>query len=211
MNSGFLIGAIAFVIAGCSVGQVPTSSPVIPPTTSSAVDTPGPTVSETRTASPTPTPEPTYGPCPTGSPLTVREFVTADPACFGAADLVIRGWLDTPPALGFEPPAIEPGWLYYPADNAPTLFNAQPTDPDHICSDGAPECPWFFPHLNPVSGLTFGEQPRWLLVTGHLADAAAEKCHFVYPEDWPYLHYDDQDAVNQCRGSFVAVSFRNAP
>jgi hypothetical protein len=28
--------------------------------------------------------------------------------CFGGADVAIRGWLDTPPTMGFEPPDIEP-------------------------------------------------------------------------------------------------------
>lgn len=143
-------------------------------------------------------------------PLTVAQFTDSDPACFGDSDIEIRGWLDQPPGVGFEPPMIEPGWLAYPVGNLSSLWEIPPTGPDHFCPPAVP-CPWFFPHIDPASGLTLDFPQRWIIVTGHLNDPAAETCHYVYPEDWTDERADDALAVGLCRTSFVITALRDPP
>lgn len=67
-----------------------------------------------------------------------------------------------------------------------------------------------FVHITPGSGLTFRERGRWVIVTGHVNDAASSTCHFVYP-DASAETYPDTDAQARCAGQFVMTSIRPSP
>jgi hypothetical protein len=156
-------------------------------------------------ASSGPTPEPTDQPCPTAEILTVGEFVRAKPSCFGDEPFKLRSWADRPPPTGFEGPAhIEPRWLYYPDENLTVLWSAKTVG--HRCPDVEPDCDGFFPHINPDSGLSFLPLGRWVIVTGHLRDPAAERCRYVYPDDWTDPKADDMEAIRRCRTHFVVTA-----
>jgi hypothetical protein len=209
-----LLFVCALALAACFSGNRQPSGTAVTSTLAPVTAAP----SAVAEASATPAVEPSTGPtavpgsglCPTDSPLTTRQFVGTDSQCFGRAAFQVRGWLDAPPSIGFEPPTIKPGWMYYPAPGAPTIWEKQPAGQDD-CFVGEEQCAWFFPHLNPVSGLTLDGPPRWLILTGHVDDPAATRCHWVYPDDIPVATQDDADAVALCRGGFVVDSFVDAP
>ncbi len=181
--------ACLLLVAGCAV-----ETPSSPGASPSAGPTPSPV--------PTPTPVP-VGTCPTDSPMTVRQFVDADPSCASGKDVEIRGWLDAPPAIGFGPPGIEPAWLNWFGG----LSFIYETGPDGICGTGD-GCAGFVWSINPASGLELTGPPRWVIVKGHLDDPAAATCRYVYPEDWVGERADDAGAVATCRERFVIVDFR---
>lgn len=198
-----LVFGSAVLAAACS-----TVTPSLQPsaTATAATPTSGPT------AGPTPTPVlPGVGLCPTNAPLTPFNFVESNAVCFAGRDFEIRGWLDGPPAIGFAPPGIAPGWIYNPTDDLSTLWDAQPIGPDKTCEVDGRGCAWMFVHVDPASGPVFEPRPRWVIATGHVEDAIAETCRYVYPDDWTGLRLDDQSAVALCRSQFVLVSIRDAP
>lgn len=197
---GLVVGSIVLVAAcsGATAAPTPTAAPA-------ATRSPAPT------ERPTPTPVEGAGICPTDSPLTVLQFSNADPECFGGSELVIRGWLDEPPGMGFEGPLIKPEWVAYPAAGLPTLWTGRPVEPDHVCPAAGLPCAWFFLHLNPASGLDLDISPREITVTGHLDDPAAATCHYTYDDNWEGDRPDDANAVAECRTKFIVVSFSDAP
>ena len=214
MNRRFLHGAAALVLAGCSVGANSTPSPVILVPASLAADTPAPTATPSPIPSPEPTvelvptvePERTYGPCPTKAILSVKEFKLANPACFETGDIEIRGWLDYPPPLGFECPCVVPGWLWYPTDEGAALWVDVPHGDDFVCDEDRDAwCSWFFPHRAPDSAVKLLPIKRWVILTGHTHDPAAETCR-----------YDDEagpnpDLIAGCRSNVVVTAIRDAP
>jgi hypothetical protein len=213
MNRLALLLGSALLIAGCSGGppapSATTSAASASPMTAapSAAPTPAPTLA----LRPTPTPvQAGHGLCPTASPLTPWDFTGSDAACFGGDDVEIRGWIDRPPPIGYGPPGIAPLWLFGPNDGLSTIWGAPPTGPDMQCADDR-GCALFFVQFNPASGLSIEGPRRWLILTGHRQDPAAETCHYVYPEGWTGERYDDAEAVAKCREGFVLVSFRDAP
>jgi hypothetical protein len=140
--------------------------------------------------------------------MTVKQFVEADPSCAIGTDVEIRGWLDAPPAIGFEPPGIEPSWLNWFGGLA-FIYETGPVGPDGICeTPGGRACADFLWSINPASGLELTGPPRWLIVRGHLDDPAATTCRYVYPDDWTGERADDAQAVETCRERFVIVAFR---
>jgi hypothetical protein len=208
-----LLGSVS-LIAGCigTPPPAPTATPIaVAPTATPApaTVTPRPTTGATSTLRPTPTPVSGQGICPDGSPLTVVEFSNSDPACFGSADVEIRGWLDFIPDMGFEAPLVEPTWIYYPTANR--AIWSEERGPDQTCLGAAAACTWFFAHADPAAGLDLDRKPGWVILTGHLDDPAARTCHFVYTEDWTEPPLDNADAVATCRSRFVIVSFSDAP
>lgn len=202
---------VTALISGCSAyPNVSSPSPLATVTPSAAaVATATPTLAPTTepTIEPKPTvePEPTEEPCPTAEVLTVREFVAASWECFGVEDVKIKAWLDGPPMFGFEGPRVRPGWLYYPVEDATALWNDAPKDDDRFnCSGRKLWCPGVFPHLKPDSGLSFLPLQRWVVVTGHLRDPAAETCHYDFdPEPVP-------DLVEVCRQMLVVTAIRGS-
>lgn len=193
-----LVFASVLLVAGCAV-ETPSSPGV------SASTGPAPSVV------PTPTPVP-VGTCPKDSPMTVRQFVDADPSCSSGTDVEIRGWLDAPAGFGLGPPGIAPSWLYYPRAELTVIYETGPIGPDGSCEMASGrECAWFIWHIDPALGLELSGPPRWLIVKGHLDDPAAETCRYVYPEDWTDVRADDAEAVETCRQQFVIVAFRDAP
>jgi hypothetical protein len=161
------------------------------------------------TAGPTPTPVPTQAPrhCPTASPMSPTAYAAADPGCFAGRDVVILGWLDFPPAMGWEGPAIVPGWLAYPVAGLSAVWSERPSLPDHLCR--TVDCAWFFIHLAPGSSVRVPAKPAWLVVTGHREDALAETCHYdlsAWPTSDPAPN--DADARGQCRDSFVVTAIQ---
>lgn len=200
----------ALLVVGCATGS--TSSP---PTTEAPSTSPS--ALPPATASQTPSPQSTaistqaLDGCPSGSPIEVRAFVDADPACFGSDDFEVRGWLDWPIAIEFTPPTIAPAWLFYPLPGWSAIWEAQPVGPSKDCEIDGRGCAWFYFHEDLRPGTGYAGPSRWVIVTGHLDDPAAETCHYVYPEDWPEPTSDDADAVAACQTSFVLVSLRNEP
>jgi hypothetical protein len=230
---GLLLAAL--VVSGCiepqaTTGPSASASPTTveasptPAPTSAAVASPEPTSLPTAepTVEPTIEPEPTEMPCPTARLLNVREFVGAPWRCFAGEDVRIKGWLDTPPASGYEgPAAIYPLWLAYPESgpcNPPAddcsltvaIWQDVPLDPDHICSDEEPSCSLFFPHSAPGTGLHFLPLEHWVILTGHTDDPAAERCHWEYGPDVEPGTLDDADAVARCRAQFVVTEIDRA-
>ena len=210
---------VAVLVGGCAQGGVPTA-PATQAIATNALPTGTPTPSAAASASPDPTashppeptaepsiePERTPKPCPTAQVLTVDEFVDARFACFGDEDIKIRGWVDYPTPLGFEGPWIEPDWLAYPVPDAIALWSAVPRGEFHRCPAAEPDCEWFFPHLKPGSGLSFLPVERWVIVTGHVHDPAAEACHYEDPVTGERLPLDETDAIRQCRHGFVVTA-----
>lgn len=197
-----IVIAVSLIVAACTAGS--TSSPGI----STAV----PVGASPSVASPRPTPTPVpVGTCPTDSPMTVAQFIEADPSCSSGTDVEIRGWLGAGTPIGFEW-GIAPGWLYFPRAELSTIWEAGPVGPDGDClMPGGRVCESFIWHIDPASGLELTGPPRWLIVKGHLDDPVAQTCRYVYPEDWTDVRADDAQAVTFCRGQFVIVAFRDAP
>ena len=152
--------------------------------------------------------------CPTDPILTVFAL-RADPACFHGKALRVVGWLDKLPAIDFDGPAIAPGWLNFPTATLPALWSVKPLVQDGLpaCStdaDGSlPDCDWNMAFVNPASGLSLGKTPRWVILTGHFDDTAAETCHYTtggpFGGGIPPAVY----ARQACRAEFVVSGVQN--
>ena len=199
---------LLLLLGACSQVAGPTSSTTALES-SQASPAGSPVVTPEPTAEPTPTPVPTQVPrhCPTSSPISPTEYAAADPACFDGRDVEILGWLDFPPASGWEGPMIQPSWLAYPVDGRSAIWSEVPSVPDHLCR--TVDCAWFFVHVAPGSSVVVPSQPAWLLVTGHPRDPRAETCHYDLT-GWPSGDPapDDAGARGQCRDSFVVTAIR---
>lgn len=159
------------------------------------------------TEEPVITPVPIDPSCPnaTDAIISVQEYVDAATSCFRYG-VRVRGWLDTPPALGFEPPLVKPSWIYYPSgDSAASLWHQPPPEPDHGCASGE-DCWWFFPHLDPNFDLVLEPLDRWVILTGHTRDPRAQNCHYdgVGPNPNP-------DLVVICGRQLVVTAIEAAP
>lgn len=198
----------ALVMAACTQPTGSSASAALATATPGAIASLEPTA--TATSEPTAEADGTPKPCPTGKVLTVVEFVRGGRrGCFRDEDIRIRGWLDDPTPMGFEGPQIEPTWLAYADSSGAALWSAVPEGEFYHCPTDEPNCRFFFPRLKPSSGLSFLPLERWVILTGHLQDPAAEDCHFAYPDDWEGGRYDDADAVRQCRQGFVVTAIKN--
>ncbi len=202
------------LLAACDQPQASSSSPP------AATPTVGPSTlavaSAEPTAIPTPQPDPTEIPCPTAPVLTVREYVEAPRTCFRGVEVRIRGWLDTIEGLHGTGAGIKPFWLAYPQigrtcdEREPHCFYAatlwQHAPPDvSPCSEEEPHCAIVFPHIRPDSSLTFEPLQRWLILTGHTNDPAAEGCRWWYGDEREG-DLDDAEAVRHCRKQFVVTA-----
>ena len=185
-----------------SQAAVATSEPSTPATVEPSVEvTPEPTEAP-PTEAPEDTPTPIDPSCPNASDdtISVQEYVDASTSCFRFG-VRVRGWLDTPPPLGFEPPLIKPSWIYYPSgDSATSLWHQPPPEPDHVCASGE-DCWWFFPHPDPDLDLDLEPLQRWVILTGHTRDPRAQNCHYdgVGPNPNP-------DLVTICGRQFVVTA-----
>lgn len=222
-HSGLLV--VAALLAGC---MPPAATPLasetlaaptgtVPPS-QAAVVSPEPSLAPTSEPTVEPTPEPTEEPVVTPPPIdpdcpqddaddviSVQEFVDGKTSCF-ANGIRVRGWLDTPPPLGFLPPIVKPSWLYYPGESAASLWHQPPPEPDHVCANGE-ECWWFFPHLDPnVDGLAFEPLDRWVILTGHTRDPRAQNCHYDGEGPNP-----NPELVTVCRQQLVVTAIEDAP
>lgn len=191
--------------------SAPSANPTEAAVATPAPPTPVPTIAVEPTAEPTPAPLPTAVPdtCPTSEILTPMTFWYAPEHCFGNDDVRILGWLDTPPPFGFGGPEVKPNWLFYPPQDALyfTLFERVPSDPEHVCED----CPGIFLHLPPDSEIVLEGPARWVIATGHRHDPAAERCHYVRPDDYVGELPDDAGPRESCGLSFVPVALEDAP
>ncbi len=206
---GLIVVGASLVLA-CSGTLPPSRAPTAGPATAIPVASP---LASTVPATPRPTPTdvPVSG-CPTMTPLPVLEFTLADPLCFASPDVAVRGWLGDPPPVGWEAPYIEPGWLIYPPEPRNSALWSGPPGGEAMCG-ADPECAWFFVHVAPTSAVSLGSTPRWVIVTGHLLDPAAETCHYVFDDAWPAAAPTPPDvqAREECRSQFVATAITDDP
>jgi hypothetical protein len=218
---------VTILLAACgqpgpSSGASALTSSGAPASSSSAAPSVAATVEPSAPATVEPTPEPTAPPpteepadapkpidasCPnaTDDTISVQEYVDATTSCFRYG-VRVRGWLDTPPPLGFEAPLVKPSWIYYPSgDSATSLWHQPPPEPDHVCASGE-DCWWFFPHPDPDLGLDLEPLHRWVILTGHTRDPRAQNCHYdgVGPNPNPEL-------VTICGRQFVVTAIEEAP
>jgi hypothetical protein len=147
--------------------------------------------------------------CPTASPLTVRQYVEADGACFEGVDVTIRGWLGAPPAIGWEPPYV--AGFPYRVPEPGTIWSQGPGG-DQMCARDGVYCSWFFVYVVPDSALEIGAAQRWVVVTGHRMDPAAEGCYWDYADgEVPAETNPPEDARKDCRTRFVLTGIAEAP
>lgn len=214
---GMLLATI--LIAGC--GQPGASTPAPATASAAAVISPEPSAPATPEPSVEPTVEPTVAPtaepvitpppidpsCPNASDdiISVQEYVDASTSCFRFG-VQVRGWLDTPPPIGFLPPLVKPSWLYYPSgDSAAMLWHQPPPEPDHVCANGE-DCWAFFPHLDPNLDLELDPLDRWVILTGHTRDPRAQNCHYDGEGPNP-----NPELVVICGRQFVVEAIEDAP
>lgn len=216
MRSHASLVVVVVLAAGCAGGDVPSASiSATPSAIPSAAEAASP-VPPSPTAIPTPAPTaaPTASPasttaaaCPSGSPLSVKEYARAweaeweeGVACFGSREVTVLGWVAPRPAIGFEPPGIRPSWLWF---SGLALW-------DHPCDEEGGCTTFMDVHIPPDSGLEWGTDGRWVLITGHADDPRAVNCHYVYPSDWTGERWPDSQAQDTCRSSFVLTSVQDA-
>ena len=209
----------AALIAGC--GQPGASTPAPATASAAAVISPEPSAPVTPEPSVVPTVEPTVAPtdepvitappidpsCPNAidSIISVQEYVDAPTSCFRFG-VQVRGWLDTPPPIGFLPPLVKPEWIYYPSgDSAAMLWHQPPPEPDHVCANGE-DCWSFFPHLDPNLDLELEPLDRWVILTGHTRDPRAQNCHYDGEGPNP-----NPELVLICGRQFVVTAIQDAP
>lgn len=200
----------ALAVVACSGGG-PSAGPSAA-TRSSGSPSSSPTSAATPSPGPTLTPVPAGVTCPPSTELSVRDFVDADRTCFVGVELTMRAWLDFSPPIGWEGPGIEPSWVAFPATGGPAaLWQAPPIDENNLCdSETQRDCAWFFAHLDPTRHVVLGTQ-RWVRVTGHIADPAADTCHYVPYDGMEEPLPDASYAVATCRNNFVVTSIVDAP
>ena len=141
--------------------------------------------------------------CSVSSPMTLVQYAASDPACLRGRDITIVAYTAPPPAIGFEPPFVEPGWLAY--GRLPAVFSSVSTATDFCPGD---PCQWEFVTVAPDSGVSLGAEGRWVLLTGHIDDPLAETCHWVATPDMEPLAEDDVTARQKCRHMFVVTRVR---
>ena len=144
--------------------------------------------------------------CPGGELLELRDYMTAVPGCFGGRTVSVRAWEDQPIVTGWEAPAPKPSWLSLP-DSSRFFWSIRPAS---TTGCGTPECYGMFVYQDPRARVRLGKAGRWVIITGHREDSAAERCR------WP-AGTGPQDAVasglvarRECRSAFVIESIRRA-
>ena len=213
---------LTLITAACSAGLgglstvTPTESATPPAAVTpapSATDTPAPlTPSPTptpRSLSPTSTAGPSNGPC-LRSEMTVDELWgiadAVDPAvqaCLDDRDIHVTGWLAPSWGIGGTATGIKPAWLgELPAE--PVLW-LKPHPSEGCFNEG--DCVWLFVHVRPGSGAELGSPERWVEITGHFVDAAAQTCHREGSSGDPSIPF--KDIIAKCRAAFVATAVRN--
>ena len=178
----------ALVVAGCSSGGSPSSA--TPTGAITAARTAAPSAAASRpAATPMPTSVPTRRPSRRASarsdrsPLTVSQYMDADPACFAGAEIEIRAWLDRPPDIGF----LALLHRTHVADlraRAPRLWSSRPVEPNHLCAPDAPTCNWFF-----LTSIRRRAWPSTSALDGCSSPVTSttppqQPVHFDYPADW---------------------------
>lgn len=144
--------------------------------------------------------------CPEGDVLEMRDYVAAIPACFGGRTVRVRAWMDAPGTTGWEGPYTEPSWLDIP-DGSRFFWSADPVDPDRCAAEA---CPGIFVHQDPASPVRLGKAGRWVEITGHREDPAAETCRYEPPGGPDDPVESALVARRLCRSAFVIESIRAA-
>lgn len=206
---------VALVVAACtgagtpspgtSAVEVPTGTPSAAP---SAATSPSPIVPSgpRPTSTPVPTSAITEPTCPTTSPIDLDDLNLEE--CVGSHDVEVRGWVDAPVGVGFEPTWIEPSWLYFPVFE--WALWSRPPGPDQDCG-GIEPCNSMFVFVNPDSDVVFEGPPRWVIVTAHTHDPASTTCHWVSEPPRTFTAEEDAEAREHCASSFVITAVRDAP
>lgn len=143
--------------------------------------------------------------CPTSSPLTVQEFLTADRDCYDGRDATIRGWLGDLPPIGWEPPVV--AGFPYRFTEPPVLYGGS-GGWDQCTGDGCSSI-LLYDASDPPWALGAGD--RWVEVTGHLGDPAAEQCYWEYGVPSPEATLPIEDARADCRTRFVLTEMHEVP
>lgn len=119
--------------------------------------------------------------------------------CFGGTTLTLRGWVPLIEGLGgccF--PESEPDWLAGPY---PTAW-LTPGQADHM---------GVHLHVPPTVDATALTPHRWVEVTGHYLDPAAEQCRSEPLSSYPHRLESQVSVREACRARFVVESAREIP
>jgi hypothetical protein len=83
---------------------------------------------------------------------------------------------------------------------------------DEMCAGDGVYCNWFFVYSAPDSELEIGAEHRWVAVTGHRMDPAAEGCYWDYGDgEVPAETNNPEIARSDCRTRFVLTGIADAP
>ena len=138
--------------------------------------------------------------CDTASPVRVDRLNAGGRACFGSRDVRVRGWVAPSWGVGDTSTGVAPSWLGETMTN-PVLW-LKPRNRSGCFSED--DCVWVFVHVSPSGGVTFDLPERWVEVTGHFDDPAAQTCR------WDGRTNPPGDTVNQavdrCRDEFVVTA-----
>jgi hypothetical protein len=144
--------------------------------------------------------------CPTGAVLEMADYVAAPRACFDGRTVRIRAWEDRPMATGWEAPMPRPEWLSTP-DGSRFFWSADPRDPNEPLEESRPG---LFVHQDPDAPVSLGRAGRWVVITGHREDPAAETCRYPDGFGGPDEETAARVARRECRGAFVIESIEPA-
>ena len=112
---------------------------------------------------------------------------------------------------GVLPPGakIEPAWLAYPVGTG--LWDKPvPRDTNGACLSDP--CTLLWIRVDPSSGLTFDTAGRWVRISGHFRDPAAETCKYIISSFEPINPGATDDGARQtCRAAFVLTAVESAP
>jgi hypothetical protein len=148
--------------------------------------------------------EPAWGEDDEGA-IDAGWFTGYPPACFGSRDVSVRGWFDIRYLItGWEEPwGIAPGWLWLPIGPWTVVApgsNAEATDALLV-------------YIDPARGLDVSRTNRWVVLTGHYADAKAGTCQVEYSGGYDPARdgerIPDSYAQRVCEAHFVVTSIRD--
>jgi hypothetical protein len=123
--------------------------------------------------------------------LAIPDAVGAE--CFGDAPMTFTAWSTVGGGCGGSfPGTFEPTWLAHPFARYPFILTPMPAEQGGCGSAAA------------APGVASVEPQRWIEVTGHWSDAAAESCRYL-PDPMVPGSTGPIDLVFRCRATFVVT------